>query len=189
MTTKPPEVVRTNTGTRRRPLTEGGQGRASVVYGYAAAVCKRRLTVARARGRGRALRPAGVPIDESVVEAIRDVRNDETPTNWVLVQYQDGDVKKPLVVSGTGTGGRDEIAEHLAPDAILYGLLRVTDVYEGIKNVKFVRVVHIGNDVKPMSKAKVSTHKGAIDDLFEPSHMIVNTTSAAEFPSKFKFNY
>ena len=41
-----------------------------------------------------------------------------------------------------------------------------TDVVDDIPTVKFVYVQWVGNDVKPLSKAKISTHKGALEEMF-----------------------
>lgn len=41
-----------------------------------------------------------------------------------------------------------------------------TDVVDDIPTVKFVYIQWVGNDVKPLSKAKISTHKGALEEMF-----------------------
>ena len=41
-----------------------------------------------------------------------------------------------------------------------------TDIVDDIPTVKFVYIQWVGNDVKPLSKAKISTHKGALEEMF-----------------------
>jgi len=47
-----------------------------------------------------------------------------------------------------------------------------TDVVDDIPTVKFVYIQWVGNDVKPLSKAKISTHKGALEEMFYVSFFI-----------------
>ena len=43
---------------------------------------------------------------------------------------------------------------------------------DGIDTVKFAYVQWVGENVKPMSKAKVSTHKGALENQFKVSRVL-----------------
>lgn len=116
---------------------------------------------------------AGLTIDQSLLDAIADVRNDKTETNWALGGYLNNEVKKPIQLIAKGNGGVDEITPHLASDIIAYGLIRVVDVIEGIKTVKFVFLVHIGSDVSITKKATIATHKGGVIDGFGAIHLTV----------------
>jgi len=121
-----------------------------------------------------------IAIDSAVTDAISDLRNDKTDTNWVLISYQDGDVKKPLILVNTGNGGVEEMNSNLAPDLIAYGLIRVIDVIENIKTIKFVFVYFIGADVSIMKKAKVATNKGAVTGVLSPYHVAFEVSSTHE---------
>lgn len=102
----------------------------------------------------------------ALVDAVKDVRDDKTETTWVLGKYEDDDVKKNIILAGKGSGSLDEMLELVSTESIAYGFTRVTDVIESIKTVKFVFINFIGHDVGIMKKAKISTHKGAIQSAF-----------------------
>lgn len=53
-------------------------------------------------------------------------------------------------------------------DGLCYKCIFVmqTDIVDDIATVKFVYLQWMGNDVKPLSKAKISTHKGALEEMF-----------------------
>ncbi|KJE92771.1 hypothetical protein CAOG_009700 [Capsaspora owczarzaki ATCC 30864] len=130
-----------------------------------------------------------VQADDSAAEAIADVRNDATETTWTILSYQDNDVKKPIIAVASGSGDRDQLRQHITTEMVAYILWRTTDVYEGITNVKFVSITWVGDQVKPMAKAKVSTHKGAITPIIGPVHLALNATSYSEITQTIKFNY
>lgn len=124
-----------------------------------------------------------VNFDEQVAGVIADVRNDSSETTWCLVSYQDDNFKKPYIIAlGSGTGTIEEINDVglLKDNMVAYGLYRVTDVVDDIPTVKFVYIQWVGNDVKPLSKAKISTHKGALEEMFYPTHVTFFVTSTSE---------
>lgn len=49
---------------------------------------------------------------------------------------------------------------------IVHYVVAQTDIVDDIPTVKFVYIQWVGNDVKPLSKAKISTHKGALEEMF-----------------------
>jgi hypothetical protein len=87
-----------------------------------------------------------------------------------VASYEDNDVKKPLILLGSGNEGLSALKEMLKTDIVAYGLLRVTDIVDDISTVKFVFIQWVGEDVKPMSKAKISTHKSEIEKVFVSSY-------------------
>lgn len=123
---------------------------------------------------------AGLTIDQTILDAIADVRNDKTETNWALASYHGNDVKKPLELVATGNGGVDELSSHLNPEMIGYGLIRVVDIIEGIKTVKFVFIIHIGSSIPITKKAVVATHKGGVVDGFGSIHLTVEISGSHE---------
>lgn len=46
------------------------------------------------------------------------------------------------------------------------------DVVDGITTVKFVFITWVGENVKPMTKGKISTHKSTIEKAFHVSFVI-----------------
>jgi Cofilin/tropomyosin-type actin-binding protein len=89
----------------------------------------------------RSIAPAGLEVKAAaeVGATIAEVRDDVTPTNWVVVGFENnGDIKKPLVVVAKGNGDVDEMKQHFDDGQAMYALFRTTDVYDDIKTVKFV---------------------------------------------------
>jgi len=123
---------------------------------------------------------ATIPTSAGVVEAINDVRSDKSETNWVVTSYEDNDTKKPLKLLASGNGGVDDLVNHLTPDLIAYVFIRIIDIIEGIKTVKFAFITFIGPDVSIMKKAKVSTNKGGVTALFNPSHVSLEISTTNE---------
>jgi len=91
----------------------------------------------------KSIAPAGLIVDATpdVAAAIAEVRDDVTPTNWVVVGYSDdGDIKKPLSVVAKGTGDIDMMKEHFDNGQAMYALYRTSDTYDDIRTVKFVYI-------------------------------------------------
>ncbi|XP_052789352.1 uncharacterized protein LOC128224630 [Mya arenaria] len=127
---------------------------------------------------------AVIDIEEDVLEAIAQVRSDENPTKWMVAEYQAGSPKGPLVLTGSGEGDSGEILEVLAEDKPMYALYRTTDVVDAITIVKFVYITWVGNAVKPMTKAKISTHKGSLEKAFGPFHVAIFASDESEISEK-----
>lgn len=116
---------------------------------------------------------APVAFSPELADALTDIREDSSPSNWLLAGYEGGNPKNELVVLGSGTGGLAEMKEALQNDLVLYGLLRVSDQVDDITTTKFVYIMWVGEKVKPMTKAKVATHKGSLEEMFKPAHVTV----------------
>ncbi|KAI9006037.1 hypothetical protein BC832DRAFT_539680 [Gaertneriomyces semiglobifer] len=99
-----------------------------------------------------------VQFEGDVAAAYEDVRNDKSPTNWLLLSYKD-EKSDVLTLSGTGSGGLDEFTAQLQPDQAAFGYLRmVVGNDELSQRAKFVLVSWCGPQVKVMRKAKLSVH-------------------------------
>nr|KAJ3407609.1 hypothetical protein HK105_003345 [Polyrhizophydium stewartii] len=122
----------------------------------------------------------GVKFGEDLGEALREMRKDASTTRWVLGTYQGGSISNPIVLAGKGEGGIDDVKKLLTPDVICYGIKRVTDMIDGHPTTKFAHFVWIGNAVSIMSKAKISTHKGAIGEFFAPFHVDLTVSEHRE---------
>jgi hypothetical protein len=101
--------------------------------------------------------------------AISDLRNNNTSTNWVLFSYSDTQ-KNTLVLTGSGSGGVDELKPKLDLSKVSYGLVRVTDQIDNSVTVKFVFIVWCGEKVPFVKKAQITTHKGSISTLVGQYH-------------------
>jgi hypothetical protein len=110
---------------------------------------------------------------------LQDVRNDQTPTNWLLLTYA-ANSKNALELVGTGTGGADELAQHLEDSKVYYGIVRAEEVIDQSVTVKFAFVHYLGDRTPPLLKARVSTHKGVAEAFFRPYHVTLFATEASE---------
>ncbi|KAK2074939.1 hypothetical protein P8C59_009109 [Phyllachora maydis] len=97
-----------------------------------------------------------------VLAAYEAVRSDKDPTDWLLISYAAAS-GSALTLTGTGTGGLDELKGRLDDGQVQYAYLRV--VYSNdkeSKRVKFALVIWIGQESKVMRKARVSIESGAV---------------------------
>ena len=70
-----------------------------------------------------------------------EVRDDVTPTTWVVVGYgDDGNIKNPLSVVAKGTGDIEALKQHFDDAQAMYALYRTSDTYDDIRTVKFVYI-------------------------------------------------
>lgn len=127
---------------------------------------------------------ANIDIADEVVEAVGQVRSDADPVHWLVAEYKDGSPKGPIILTRTGEGDSNEMVECFCEDKPMYALFRTTDVVDEITTVKFVYIIWVGNGVKPMTKAKISTHKGTAEQLFGPFHVAIFATDLSEVSEK-----
>lgn len=120
---------------------------------------------------------------EAVQRALAAVRADSDPTDWALLGYS-GDAALKLV--GQGQGGADELARHIEdPDGgAYYGLVRVNTTFDGQQVVRFVFIFYLGDKIKVVRKAKITTHRGAIQDVVGQFHLDITAASPADISSE-----
>jgi len=116
---------------------------------------------------------------EGIKQAIADVRYDGSDTDWVLITY-DGPRSNTLKIAGLGSGGLDELKSHLKDNVVLYGLYRTTDKIDDSITVKFCHIDWRGERIQTMQRAKLSTHSGAIKQLFHPYHVDIQASTDDE---------
>jgi ssRNA-specific RNase YbeY (16S rRNA maturation enzyme) len=112
-------------------------------------------------------------------EAINDLRNNNTATNYVLFTYSDSQ-KNTLNLTAKGTGGVEELKTHLDNSKASYGLVRVTDKIDESVTVKFVFIVWVGEKVPFLKKAQITTHKGSVTSLVGQYHNDVQASELGE---------
>jgi len=111
--------------------------------------------------------------------AIADLRNNSTPTNWILFSYVDSR-KNTLNLTGTGSGGIEQLKTHLDLGKVSYGLVRVTDQIDNSVTVKFVFIVWCPEKVPFVKKAQITTHKGSISSLVGQYHNDIYASNPSE---------
>jgi len=109
--------------------------------------------------------------------AIKAVKLDSEPTDWMLCGYQD---VKTLKLIGSGSGGVAEMISHLDDEQVFYSFFRVTETYDKTVAVKFVFMKLMCNKVSPVKRAKMSVHAGFLKDYFSPVHVDFDITSRDE---------
>ena len=120
---------------------------------------------------------------EAIAQALAAVRSDGSANDWLLIGYA-GETTLRLV--GTGTGGADEMAKHIedGETGAYYGYVRVPTVVDGQNLVRFVFVIYLGDKIKVIRKAKITTHKGAIQEVVGQYHIDLTFASPAEVTSE-----
>lgn len=120
---------------------------------------------------------------DAVTDAIASVKQDSDETNWMLATY-DGDKVKKLKLLASGTGGVSEMISNLDTEKIFYGYFRVTEKYDKSITVKFGYLKVMSQNVNPIKRAKVSTHRGFIISIFSPSHVEFDIGDPSEIDEK-----
>ena len=122
-----------------------------------------------------------IDIPAELQQRIADVRDNSTPTDWVLASLSaESEGAAALRVVGSGSSGVNELRERLTQDNIFYGLIRTTETIDQTVAVKFVLISFIGEAIGVMRKALVSTLRGDITAAFDPFHCELLNVSTKE---------
>jgi len=95
------------------------------------------------------------------MEAYEDVRSDQTETNWCCMKYDQGDIA--LDSSGTDF---NELREKFGDDERAFAFMRVQTGDDMSKRMKFALLCWIGPHVSALKKAKTSTEKAFVKQIF-----------------------
>jgi hypothetical protein len=117
--------------------------------------------------------------EKALRAAIADVRNDGTGTNWVLASY-DAPNSNNVVLLGSGEGGSAELLDNLKDDIVAYGLVRQSEKFDDSVRTMFAFINWTGENIHRMLRAKLSTHSGAIKEIFHPYHVSINAEKDSE---------
>ena len=112
-------------------------------------------------------------------EAYEDVRNDTTPTNWMLISYAEGSDKDWSLV-GKGENGLDELKEKLSPSFRGFGYLRVIAGDELSKRAKFVLIGFCGSEVRQIQRVKMTVHGADVKRVLNQYAVSVDATTVEE---------
>ncbi|KAI2608080.1 actin depolymerizing protein [Hypoxylon fragiforme] len=115
-----------------------------------------------------------------VLSAYDAIRSDKDPMNWLILSYA-GAVGDKLKLSGTGSGGLEELANNLDASQAQYGYVRVEYANDTeSKRVKFVFVVWIGENTKVMRKARVSIESGNVKRVLNHHSISIDARDKAD---------
>jgi hypothetical protein len=115
----------------------------------------------------------GIAIDDeaALTAAIASVRKNDSGVNWALVSYVPGAKPDCLTLVGTGSGGVDELLAKIDDQNVYYGLTRHVEVIDKSETVKFAHIALNGAQAPRMLRARIGTHKGAVEAIFRPFHV------------------
>jgi hypothetical protein len=139
------------------------------------------VSVKTAEGAG-ARSKVGIPIEDeaALTAAIAAVRSNDDATNWVLATYVPGAKPDTLKLAGSGSGGVAELLSKLTDDNVFYGLTRHVEVIDKSETVKFAHVALNAPNAPRMLRARIGTHKGAVEAIFSPYHIDISTDEKAD---------
>ncbi|CAH7671619.1 hypothetical protein BY996DRAFT_6433819 [Phakopsora pachyrhizi] len=115
--------------------------------------------------------------DPLIQDAYEDVRNDKTPTNWLILNYE-SEKSDSLRLYRTGSEGLEELKGLLENDQASFVYSRIT--YSNDKESqrhKFVLIIWIGPEVRVMRKAKLSVHKADVKSVLRQFSIEVPASS------------
>jgi len=120
-----------------------------------------------------------VAIDNEVEfkEALTALRALKSPeAGWIAAKY----VKKDtLHFIGTETSSLAGLTDKFGGDEIVFVLVRTTVNDGKATTAKFTFINWVGKDVKPMTKAELTTRAGLVVKLFGPSSSVINASEDA----------
>jgi len=110
---------------------------------------------------------------EEFKTTLKTFRDEKSNVEWILTTYTD---KDKLTLTGSGPGGVEDLLSKVDPDNASFGLVRVIDVIDQSKTVKFGFIKWIPDSIKPMKKAEINIRSSVIAKFFEPYHVDLHVT-------------
>jgi hypothetical protein len=74
--------------------------------------------------------------EQAIRDGIKSVRLDDNVVDWCLITYN-APKSKTLKFHASGSGGLDEMKQHLKDDVVMYGLIRKTEKIDDTVAIKF----------------------------------------------------
>jgi hypothetical protein len=99
-------------------------------------------------------------------EALERIRNENDPTDWVLLSYRD----KKIVVASFGEGGLKAFSSHLKDDEVHFGVLSFLIEGDGdeYKTAKNILITWLGPDLPGgLMKARAAAHRKQLRDFIQ----------------------
>eukprot|EP01088_Endostelium_zonatum_P017632 TRINITY_DN52_c0_g1_i1.p1 TRINITY_DN52_c0_g1~~TRINITY_DN52_c0_g1_i1.p1 ORF type:complete len:386 (-),score=126.90 TRINITY_DN52_c0_g1_i1:105-1262(-) len=111
--------------------------------------------------------------DPALMQAFEDVRNEKTPTNWVLYSYVPRSNEK-IRVHHTGTGtSLTDMTDNMSEGSIHYGFFR----YDVNGTHKFVFISWCGENVIGMQRGLYNAHSTFMTKFLHGYHVQINARS------------
>jgi len=117
--------------------------------------------------------PRGADLtDDSICSVYVDIRDDNHPTDWMLLRY-DGQTNR-LKVTNSGSGGFKELVNSLVEEP-LYAYFRHT--FGDTSRTKFIFLNYVPEALNGLKKAKVAGHKPEVAAFLKYFHVEINALS------------
>lgn len=107
--------------------------------------------------------------ESSLKATIQEVKDPKSSINWMLIGYEGNNETLGLV--GKGNGGLQELVSNLSANNVNYGIVKVDDKIDNSVMVKIAYIQWVGQNVSPMLKGKITSHKGNVNEFFAPVHV------------------
>jgi len=117
--------------------------------------------------------------DDSIASTYVDLRDDNNPTNWMLLRY-DGQTNK-LRVSKSGSGGFKELVASLVEEP-LFAYFSYT--FGDTSRTKFIFLNYVPEVLNGLKKAKISAHKPEVAAFLKYFHVEINALSRDDISIK-----
>eukprot|EP01028_Stygiella_incarcerata_P003201 TRINITY_DN161_c0_g1_i4.p1 TRINITY_DN161_c0_g1~~TRINITY_DN161_c0_g1_i4.p1 ORF type:complete len:209 (-),score=84.74 TRINITY_DN161_c0_g1_i4:133-759(-) len=114
--------------------------------------------------------------DSDASRAYEDIYNGTSESDWAIFEYVPGK-KNDIQVREVGSGGINALFEKLQPDMLSYCFVRLIHGDKESRRTKFVYLTWVGEEVKPMLRARVSFHKSSVANLLKGFHVEYYATS------------
>nr|XP_018896888.1 PREDICTED: drebrin-like protein B [Bemisia tabaci] len=111
-----------------------------------------------------------------LLAAWKEVVDDKTATDWVLLSYEG--LSNDLVIVGKGDGGIEELKEELNSGKIMYAFCRLLDPKTSLH--KFVLINWQGEGAPVNRKGSCAGHLREIASFFKGTHVTINARNEEE---------
>lgn len=118
--------------------------------------------------------------DQNAKSLIQKIRHKEGGLNWVALGYSSRD---ELSVSGSGTGGLEELKGHLQENQVAYAFFAVEHSIDSTEMRRFIYLRWVPEYISPLLKGRLTTHRGFAEDYFRPFHININASDSTEITS------
>eukprot|EP00029_Vermamoeba_vermiformis_P013149 TRINITY_DN806_c0_g1_i1.p1 TRINITY_DN806_c0_g1~~TRINITY_DN806_c0_g1_i1.p1 ORF type:complete len:142 (+),score=58.41 TRINITY_DN806_c0_g1_i1:47-472(+) len=115
--------------------------------------------------------------DEQVVKkAIAETFTLNAHAGWILVGYS-GD--NALVFQGKGSGGVEELKQHLKPNEVQYAIVRIGDKKDVATTTRDILLSWWGPEHSKIKSAKKKTHHGDVKRVLTHAHAEIEVINLA----------
>jgi len=117
-------------------------------------------------------------------EAFKALTDEKDSTNWIVLTVEE----KKLVVAATGTGGPEEMKEHLVDNAVRFAAIKIVgvDVRDNVtsRRPKYIQIVFVGAKVGGIKKSAALQMKSEVAKIFNGIAVGIDATDPQDLSMK-----